>query len=143
MKRIEELENLQIADLERIADDRRIEVPEGLDTKLLSVVMVSSVGKQSSVGKLSSAAGIATRRHRFLKIASGAVATGIAACLAVMFMMSDEPKDTFDDPKQAYAELERTMSLISSKMQQGMELASEAVPVIEMDRIVNGKIEIK
>ena len=58
-------------------------------------------------------------------------------------MMSDEPKDTFDDPKQAYAELERTMSLISSKMQQGMELASEAVPVIEMDRIVNGKIEIK
>lgn len=137
MKRIEELENLQIADLERIADDRRIEVPEGLDTKLLSAVMASSVGR------LSSAAGIAPRRHRFLKIASGAVATGIAACLAVMFMMSDEPKDTFDDPKQAYAELERTMSLISSKMQQGMELASEAVPVIELDRIVNGKIEIK
>ena len=137
MKRIEEIENLQIADLEKIADDRRIEVPEGLDTKLLSAVMASSVGRQSS------AAAIAPRRHRVLKIASGAVATGIAACLAVMFMMSDEPKDTFDDPKQAYAELERTMSLISSKMQLGMELASEAVPVIEMDRIVNGKIEIK
>lgn len=138
MKRIEEIENLATDDLERIADDGRIEVPEGLDTKLLSAILASSDCK------VSSADCIAPRRHRVLKIASGAVATGIAACLTVMFMMSDEPKDTFDDPKLAYAELERTISLISSKVERGMELASEAAPALEMtDRVLNGKIEIK
>lgn len=132
MKRIEEIKNLTIDDLERIADDSRIEVPEGLDMKLLSAIMASSPDS------------IAPRRPRFLKLASGAVATGIAACLAVMFMMSDEPKDTFDDPKLAYAELEKTMSLISSKLERGMELASEAAPALEItDKVLNGKIEIQ
>lgn len=128
MKRIEDISSLEMADLERIADDAGIEVPEGLEDRLLSAIMASSAGDR------------AQRNRKILKFVTGAAATGIAACLAVMIMTSDEPKDTFDDPVLAYAELERTMSLISAKMERGMEIAAEAVPAMEMtERALNGR----
>ena len=132
MKRIEEVRNLNIGDLERIADDSSVEIPEGLDDRVLSAIIASSADIT------------ATRSRNIWKILPGVAAAGIAACLAIMFAMSDQPKDTFDDPRLAYAELERAMSLISSKMERGMEIAAEAAPAIEMtDRIMNGKIEIE
>lgn len=132
MKRIEDIENLAVDELERIADDAGIEIPEGLDAKLVSTIVASDSGS------------IAPRRYNTLKIVTGTVATGIAACLAVLLMVSGGPKDTYDDPKLAYAELERTMSLISSKMERGLQMAAEAAPALEVtDRIINGKIEIE
>ena len=132
MKRIEEVRDLNIGDLERIADDSSVEIPEGLDDRVLSAIIASSADST------------APRGRNIWKILPGVAAAGIAACLAIMFAMSDQPKDTFDDPRLAYAELERAMSLISSKMERGMEIAAEAAPAIEMtDRIMNGKIEIE
>lgn len=132
MKRIEEVRNLNIGDLERIADDSSVEIPEGLDDRVLSAIIASSADST------------ATRGRNIWKILPGVAAAGIAACLAIMFAMSDQPEDTFDDPRLAYAELEKAMSLISSKMERGMEIAAEAAPAIEMtDRIINGKIEIE
>jgi len=41
-----------------------------------------------------------------------------------------EPKDTFDDPMLAYAELERTLNYISSKMDKGRDIATRAANII-------------
>lgn len=132
MKRIEEIENLEMDDLERIARDSRVEVPADLDSQLLAAIVASS------------AEGAAPRRSNILKIVPGIAAVGIAACLAIMFMTSDEPEDTFDDPRLAYAELEKTMSLVSSKIEKGMDMAAEAGTAIEVtDRMINKTIEIK
>lgn len=132
MKRIEEIENLEIDDLERIARNSRVEVPADLDSQMLAAIVASS------------AEGAAPRRSNILKIVPGIAAAGIAACLAVMFMTSDEPEDTFDDPRLAYAELEKTMSLVSSKIEKGMDMAAEAGTAIEVtDRMINKTIEIK
>ena len=40
-------------------------------------------------------------------------------------------KATFDDPLLAYAELEKTFSYISSKVDRGLDLASAAEPALE------------
>lgn len=128
MKGIEEIGNLEISDLERIADDGRVEVPEGLDRKVLAAIIASSAEKPSP------------RKGRVLKWIPAAAAAGIAASLAVLLTISDEPKDSFDDPKLAYAELEKAISLVSAKMERGFEMAAEAEPAIEMtENIINGK----
>ncbi len=64
--------------------------------------------------------------------------TTAAACLAVFLTVRNQPKDTFDDPHLAYAELEKTFSYISSKVDKGLEIASEAEPVFTKTAVIFG-----
>ena len=41
------------------------------------------------------------------------------------------PKDTFDDPKMAYMQMEQVFGFISEKMNTGLEIADAAEPVID------------
>ena len=68
--------------------------------------------------------------------AVGTVLIALAASLAVILSLPRQPKDTFDDPMLAYAEIEKTFSYITSKMNRGMDLASEAGPVLEKTALV-------
>ena len=43
----------------------------------------------------------------------------------------NEPKDTFDDPYLAYAELEKAFAKISSGMQKGIALADKSEEIID------------
>ena len=90
MKTIDEIEKLTMEDLERISLDGSVEVPEGLEEKILSSVHEERV------------------RGRFLWL------TGIAASLILVasIALSLRPtplKDTFDDPVLAYAEVEKAL----------------------------------
>ena len=49
-----------------------------------------------------------------------------AAALALLLAVPSRPKDTFNDPALAYAEVERTFAYISQKIDKGAEIAAKA-----------------
>ena len=66
------------------------------------------------------------RRLRWLPLAGIAAAAAIALLL-MLPRASDAPlRDTYDDPELAYAQVEETFKMISSKMAGGVALAAES-----------------
>lgn len=122
MKHIEDIEKLEADELIRIAEEDRTEVPDRLKEDIADIIAAKAA--------ISDAAGKTSER----KSMTGRIiftVSAAAACLMMFFMTPRQPEDTFDDPKLAYAELEKTFSYISSKMDKGMEIAAEARPAIE------------
>ena len=109
MKNINEISRLTADDLERISLDESIPVPEELSRKVQQAV-----------------------RGRTLR---WAVPTGVAAAIAVLLAVgltrNPEPKDTFDDPYLAYAEVEKVFSKISGTVAYGADKISESEATIE------------
>ena len=109
MKNIDEITRLTADDLERISLDESIPVPEELSGKVQQAV-----------------------RGRTLR---WAVPTGIAAAIAVLLAVgltwNPEPKDTFDDPYLAYAEVERVFSKISGTVAYGADKISESEATLD------------
>ena len=109
MKNIDEISRLTADDLERISLDESITVPEELSRKVQQAV-----------------------RSRTLR---WAVPTGIAAAIAVLLAVgltrNPEPKDTFDDPYLAYAEVEKVFSKISDTVTYGADKISESEATLD------------
>ena len=109
MKNIDEITRLTADDLERISLDDSIPVPEELSGKVQQAV-----------------------RGRTLR---WAVPTGVAAAIAVLLAVgltrNPEPKDTFDDPYLAYAEVEKVFSKISGTVAYGADKISESEATLD------------
>lgn len=109
MKNIDEITRLTADDLERISLDESIPVPEDLSGKVQQAV-----------------------RGRTLR---WAVPTGVAAAIAVLLAVgltrNPEPKDTFDDPYLAYAEVEKVFSKISGTVAYGAGKISESEATLD------------
>jgi hypothetical protein len=109
MKNIDEITRLTADDLERISLDESIPVPEELSGKVQQAV-----------------------RSRTLR---WAVPTGVAAAIAVLLAVgltwNPEPKDTFDDPYLAYAEVEKVFSKISGTVAYGADKISESEATLD------------
>ena len=121
MKNIDEITRLTADDLERISLDESIPVPEELSGKVQQAV-----------------------RGRTLR---WAVPTGVAAAIAVLLAVgltwNPEPKDTFDDPYLAYAQVEAAFRTISDKMSIGVEYAAEARDLSQKPASIMNKIQGK
>ena len=107
---MKEMDTLSIKELEAIAIDSSVEVPEGFGQSIRQGIDTFAFFEESAVRP---------RRIRY--------AAGIAASLALLVGIGlgvngyvSRPKDTFSDPQQAYAMLEASFSLISSKMDKGV-----------------------
>ena len=93
---------------------------DNLEEKLKAAVLASALTEEKKVsGKRSKAV-----------VRSVAMAVA-AAALALLLQIPTGPKDTYDDPDAAYAELERTFTYISQKIEKGAEIASRAEEPIE------------
>jgi hypothetical protein len=118
MKTIDEISRLSAEDLERIALDESIPVPEELSGKV-----------REAVAKADKAVARARRLRWTLP------ATGIAAAVAVLVTIgltrNPEPKDTFDDPYLAYAEVEKVFSKISGAVAYGAEKVNESEQTLD------------
>ena len=107
---MKEMENMSIKELEAIALDSSIQVPDEFGQSIRQGLDTLAFLEESAVRP---------RRIRY--------AAGIAASLALLVGIGlgvngyvSRPKDTFSDPQQAYAMLEASFSLISSKMDKGV-----------------------
>ncbi|MBO7370921.1 MAG: hypothetical protein J6U34_00280 [Bacteroidales bacterium] len=118
MKRIEDIEKMTAEELEAVANDARL--PEG------------KAGAREVIAKLEIAEEAKGRSPR--KVYIGWI-SGIAATFIVMLgiglaLQSRGPKDTFDDPVLAYAQVQSVLQQISSGMQQGKAAVDESGQMI-------------
>lgn len=114
------LENdIDILKLKAIAEDKAVSVPDGFRDEM-----------NASLNALAFISEEPTCKSRTLRYA-----VSIAASLAVLVSVgiglnsgrnSRLPEDTFSDPYLAYAQLEETFAMISSKMDKGLSIAQEA-----------------
>ena len=116
MKTIDEITRLSAEDLERISLDESIPVPEELSGKVQEAVR---------------AAGAQANRRRWI-IPSGIAATvAVLVAVGITLTRNPEPKDTFDDPYLAYAEVEKVFSKISGAVAYGAEKVNESEQTLD------------
>lgn len=128
MKSLQEIENISFDKLEEIAQDSAVKVPKDLQASVKSAVAAAAMGEASSVR--------VTRRPLWRPYALLAVFA--AACIGVFFAIPRTPQDTYDDPLIAYAKVEETFALISSKLDRGVESVRQVEEPLEtVNRIIN------
>jgi len=123
MKRSEDIENLGLEELERMADESAVKVPDDLFGKVEDAILASALMEEEKAR--------AAVRRPLSGYAIGGILAAAVASLVLLLSLPHAPKDTFDDPLVAYAELEKTFSYISSKVDRGLDIAAEAEPAIE------------
>ena len=115
MKSLKELENMSLEELEAVSLDENIVVPEGFAARLESC-LEGRKGRARVVRLVAAAASVA--------VLAG-VGFGVAK-------WQDEPKDTFDDPYLAYAELEKAFATMSGGVQKALAMAEESEAALDM-----------
>jgi len=127
MKTPEEIEKLSLEELEAQAAAQGAHAPQGLQQRLRETLAASELALAAR-----------PRPARWIPYASLAVAAAVAA---LVLLPPSGPKDTFDDPYLAYAEVEKAFRTISDKMNGGMELAREASEAAEIPQNILQKIQ--
>ena len=128
MKTIEELQDLTWEELETAASKEAAPVPAGLQTRIAETLSARTLAAEPARSPVA-------RRYGYFALAAAAA----LAALVVIPRVS-APKDTFDDPYLAYAEVEKAFQSISEKMNAGVDLAREVKPVAEKPLNVLEKI---
>lgn len=113
MKEIQDIEKMTLEELEAVSFDETIDVPEYLDVRLETALKRGIMAKKAARG-----VGVA---------AAAALLVGAGFGLAGL---NDSPEDTFDDPYLAYAQVEKTLSMMSEGVKRGLEMAGESEAII-------------
>ena len=127
MKTLEEIERLSLEELEQEATRAAAPVPDGLQERLRQTLAARELADAAR-----------PRPARWIPYASLAVA---AAAAAVIALPQRGPKDTFDDPRLAYAEVEKVFRTISDKMNEGVALVREAEASAEIPQNILNKTQ--
>ena len=127
MKTLEEIENLSLEELEQKAAETAAPVPDGLERRLREALAARELAEAAR-----------PRPARWIPYASLAVA---AAAAALVVLPQRGPKDTFDDPLLAYAEVEKVFQTISDKMSVGTDILRDAEQTAGMPYNTLNKIQ--
>lgn len=115
MKKPEDIEAMELAELEAAALNEVTSVPEGLAGRIRETLAARAAVEE------------AARTPQLTRVAYASLAVAAAAAALLLIPHGGpEPKDTFDDPLLAYAQTEEVLRMISDKMAQGIEMAGEA-----------------
>lgn len=106
MKSIEEIEKISLDALEAVSESLEVATPEVLGDKVDAALTAASLKTEGG-------------KSRRTAVWTVPALSAVLAGLVVVFALGrppKEPADTFSDPQMAYAEVERTLEYISSKM---------------------------
>lgn len=121
MKSIKEIEDMSLEELERASLDERTAVPEGFAERIRA-----SVDAQSIIDE------ITEDPHRMVRIVGAAASVAVVAGIGLgIAKWQNEPKDTFDDPYMAYAELEKAFATMSGGVQKALAMAEESEAALD------------
>ena len=134
MKKLEDIERLSALDLERIASDETIMVPASLKRDIAITARALEMASKEEDNTHGNTRTGKRLRKAFSLIAYSAAAVALIV-IGLHLSLPDTPKDTFDDPKMAYAQMEQVFGFISEKMNAGMDIANVAEPVF--DKTIN------
>ena len=123
MKSLKDIEKMSLEELERASLDEKTPVPEGFAERIQISVdaqsIIDEIKEDSHPGRMVRIVGAA---------ASVAVIAGIGLGIA---QWQNEPKDTFDDPYMAYAELEKAFAIMSGGVQKGLAMVEESEAALD------------
>ena len=137
MKKIEDIEMMADDELEKIAMDESVPVPQGLRETLEDMLSAQAVSEE-----IHREAGVLSPRSRRIAGLSMAAAAVIAA-FVLLPSKDGELKDTFDDPYLAYAEVEKAFSRISGEMSKAADKTAKAASKMEKPIEIIRKINEK
>ena len=127
MKSIKEIENMSLEELIAVSLDEATAVPEGFAER---------IGKQVEAHKIAKDLENDADRVRTVRwIGAAAAVTLLAGTALGVANWQNQPKDTFDDPYLAYAELEKAFATMSDSLQKGLAMADKSEDII--DRTIN------
>ena len=118
MKRIDDIEKMGLEDLEAAAMAGNPGVPQGLEERIKERILAREMSKMPE-------------GRRVLRLGGIAAAVALALLIFNPWRVDDQLQDTFEDPRMAYAQLEKAFAEISNKMSMGVEMVSQAKPLAE------------
>ena len=127
MKSIKEIENMSLEELIAVSSNEATAVPEGFAER---------IGKQVEAHKIAKDLENDADRVKTVRwIGAAAAVTLLAGTALGIVNWQKQPKDTFDDPYLAYAELEKAFATMSDSLQKGLAMADKSEDII--DRTIN------
>jgi hypothetical protein len=131
MKSIKEIEKMSLEQLEAVSMDETIAVPEGFAIRLKE-----NLGAAETIGLLTENESGSQSAGKMARYAAAAASVAILAGAGLgISRWQSEPKDTFDDPYMAYAELEKAFAKMSGGMQKALAMAEESEAAL--DKVVS------
>ena len=127
MKSIKDIENMSLEQLEAVSMDESITVPDGFAARMKENAD-AAVTAGLLTGNESEGQG---RRKAVIYVAAAASVAIMAGVGYGIAQWQSQPKDTFDDPYLAYAEVEKAFAKISSSINRSLAIAGETEQVIE------------
>lgn len=127
MKSIKEIENMSLEELIAVSSDEATAVPEGFAERIGKHVVAHKIAKDLEND--------ADRTRTVRWIGAAAAVTLLAGTALGIVNWQNQPKDTFDDPYLAYAELQKAFSTMSDCLQKGLAMAEKSEDII--DRTIN------
>ena len=127
MKSIKDIENMSLDQLEAVSMDESITVPDGFAAR-----MKENADAAVTAGLLTGNESEDQGRRKVVRYVAAAASVVIMAGVGYgIAQWQSQPKDTFDDPYLAYAEVEKAFEKISSSINRSLEMAGETEQVIE------------
>ena len=127
MKSIKEIEKMSLEELIEVSLDEATAIPEGFAER---------IGKQVEAHKIARDLENDADRVKTVRwIGAAAAVTLLAGTALGIVNWQKQPKDTFDDPYLAYAELEKAFATMSDSLQKGLAMADKSEDII--DRTIN------
>lgn len=127
MKSIKDIENMSLEQLEAVSMDESITVPDGFAAR-----MKENADAAVTAGLLTGNESEGQGRRKVVRYVAAAASVVIMAGVGYgIAQWQSQPKDTFDDPYLAYAEVEKAFEKISSSINRSLEMAGETEQVIE------------
>ncbi len=136
MKSIKDIEKMSLEELLEAASDETVQVPEGFADGLEAMRKINALTEDedsSSIHAASSESAPAKAgpfRRRMVRFISAVAAIALIAGIGFS-LVENEPEDTFDDPRLAYAELEKAFATISDGISRGIAMAEDSGQIIE------------
>ena len=117
---------MSLEQLEAVSIDESIHIPEGFTDRLKDDI--------GTLERLTESEPHSSRviTMRVISVAAAALLFGVVSGIA---RWQNEPKDTFDDPYMAYAELEKAFAKMSGGMQKALAMAEESEAAL--DKVVS------
>ena len=115
---------MSLEQLDAVSMDGNIIVPEGFTERLKADF--------GTLERLTADDPQHARRSRTVRFVSMAASVAVLAGIGLgIARWQSEPKDTFDDPYLAYAELEKAFARMSEGVQKGLAMADESEAALD------------
>lgn len=114
---------MSLEELIAVSSDEAIAVPEGFAERIGRQVEAQKVAKDLAKD--------ADRTRIVRRIGAAAAVTLLAGTALGIANWQNRPKDTFDDPYLAYAELEKAFATMSDSLQKGLAMADKSEDIID------------